>query len=163
MYYYVSLGSADIRVMSLSLARLDFMKDHSFASLCCADVLAMFLLLAAMIKSAQIGFHLWLPDSMEAPIPASALIHSATLVSVGIYFILKFKLIIELSWLASALIPILGSSTAMLGGAAAVFQSDLKRILAYSTISHCGVLFILAGMSSYEHTLLYLGLWTNLG
>lgn len=120
------------------------------------DVLSFFLLLAAFIKSAQIGFHIWLPDSMEAPVPASALIHSATLVSAGIYLVLRFYPILELSQLFYIILPATGAITAFIGGAIAVFQTDLKKILAYSTISHCGFLMFLASFGAFKFVLLYL-------
>ena len=111
---------------------------------------------SAFIKSAQIGAHIWLPDSMEAPVPASALIHSATLVSAGIYLMLRFNFICELSVYASIVLPLVGSITAFYGGLVASYQYDIKRILAYSTISHCGFLIFLCSMYCHEYTILYL-------
>lgn len=101
------------------------------------------ILIASCIKSAQFLGHLWLPDSMEAPVPASALIHSATLVSAGIYLLLKFYNIYVITDLLD-FIFLLGSFTACFGGIVAASQTDLKKILAYSTISHCG--FIMASL-----------------
>mgnify|MGYP001810278757 CR=1 FL=1 len=80
---------------------------------------------------------------MEAPVPASALIHSATLVSAGIFLLLRFSAVFELSTYAYYIVPFLGSITALYGGLVAMFQSDVKRILAYSTISHCGFLMVI--------------------
>jgi len=93
---------------------------------------------------------------MEAPVPASALIHSATLVSAGIFLILRFSILFENSSFFLILICILGSLTAFYGGFTAMNQFDTKRILAYSTISHCGFLMILAVNSIFEYTLIYL-------
>ena len=120
------------------------------------DVISFFLLSAAFIKSAQIGAHIWLPDSMEAPVPASALIHSATLVSAGIYLILRFYTLFELNSLFIWFILIVGSITSLYGGLTAAFQSDIKRTLAYSTISHCGFLMVLCSIATLEYTVLYL-------
>lgn len=120
------------------------------------EILSLFLILAAFIKSAQLGFHLWLPDSMEAPVPASALIHSATLVSAGIFLLLRFNTLFELSNYVIYLIPLFGALTSLYGGLGAMFQSDVKRILAYSTISHCGFLVISFFFFSAEITLFYL-------
>lgn len=120
------------------------------------EVLSFCLITASSIKSAQIGFHIWLPDSMEAPVPASALIHSATLVSAGIFLLLKFSFLLESSSYAYWIIPIIGSCTAAYGGLAAAFQSDVKKILAYSTISHCGFLFFLCATASHGYVLIYL-------
>ena len=120
-------------------------------NLCC-----IFLMLSAFIKSAQIFFHLWLPDSMEAPVPASSLIHSATLVSAGIFLILRFNSLIEYSNFSTLILPLVGSITAAYGGVVASTQSDIKRILAYSTISHCGFLIFLSGSFMNEYVILYL-------
>lgn len=113
------------------------------------------LLLCASIKSVQIISHIWLPDSMEAPVPASALIHSATLVSAGIYLICKFNILfIILNW--TSLLIFLGSFTACYGGVVAASQTDLKKLLAYSTMSHCGFLWVLASLGNFYITILYL-------
>lgn len=120
------------------------------------EFIAFFLMLSAFIKSAQFGFHIWLPDSMEAPVPASALIHSATLVSAGVFLLLRFSFLIELTSVTLYWILIISSVTAALGGIGACFQSDVKRILAYSTISHCGFLIFLSCCFNLEIVLLYL-------
>lgn len=120
------------------------------------DLISIFFLLCAFIKSAQIGAHIWLPDSMEAPVPASALIHSATLVSAGIFLLLRFSPLFELSSFSFYLIGIVGSVTAFYGGFSSMFQSDTKKILAYSTISHCGFLMVLYTTGVIEYVLLYL-------
>ena len=96
---------------------------------------AITLLMCSSIKSAQVIGHLWLPDSMEAPVPASSLIHSATLVSAGIFLILKFQTLFYVTNLLNTLF-LLGSFTACYGGIVAASQSDVKRLLAYSTVSH---------------------------
>lgn len=120
------------------------------------DLMSLFLLGSAFIKSAQFGGHVWLPDSMEAPVPASALIHSATLVSAGLFLFLRFSSLLELSNITFYLIPIFGSLTAFYGGVGAMFQSDGKKILAYSTISHCGFLMVSFTSFQPEFTLFYL-------
>lgn len=113
------------------------------------------LVLCAAIKSVQIFGHLWLPDSMEAPVPASSLIHSATLVSAGIYLISKFHILfIILDWISGLLF--LGAFTAAYGAIVASAQTDLKKLLAYSTMSHCGFLWILASMGAFGVMVLYL-------
>lgn len=114
-----------------------------------------FLLICTLFKSAQILGHLWLPDSMEAPVPASALIHSATLVSAGIYLLLRFNLLLSLTNFQN-LIIIIGSITAAYGGVVSSSQTDMKKLLAYSTISHCGFLFVTIGSEIYLSTIIYL-------
>lgn len=119
------------------------------------NIVSIFLLAAASIKSAQLFGHLWLPDSMEAPIPASALIHSATLVSAGVFLLLKFQVIVYNTW-AFTIIGVLGSITALFGAIVSSAQTDVKKLLAYSTISHCGFLFVTIYLNNINLTLLYL-------
>ena len=120
------------------------------------EVIALLLLSCSFIKSAQFGPHIWLPDSMEAPVPASSLIHSATLVSAGIFMILRFYPIFENSFYAFFILPTIGALTAAYGGLVGAYQSDIKRILAYSTISHCGFLMLLTSFFFNEYVILYL-------
>lgn len=120
------------------------------------EFLAILIIGASFIKSAQLGGHAWLPDSMEAPVPASSLIHSATLVSAGVYMILRFNFIFDCTQYSKFLIPVVGSLTAAYGGVCAIAQSDIKKTLAYSTISHCGFLMVLCATEMNEFTILYL-------
>ena len=120
------------------------------------EMISLFFLGSAFIKSAQFGAHIWLPDSMEAPVPASALIHSATLVSAGIYLLLRLNNLFELSMFSINLIAVVGSITALYGGLVSMYQSDTKRILAYSTISHCGFLMVIYTTGVLEYVVLYL-------
>ncbi len=116
---------------------------------------AVSLLICTLFKSAQIIGHLWLPDSMEAPVPASALIHSATLVSAGVYLLLRFTPLISLTNLHPTIL-IIGSITAAYGGVVSAAQTDMKKLLAYSTISHCGFLFVAVGTQVYTTVIIYL-------
>jgi NADH:ubiquinone oxidoreductase subunit 5 (subunit L)/multisubunit Na+/H+ antiporter MnhA subunit len=93
---------------------------------------------------------------MEAPAPASALIHSATLVSAGIFLILRLAPVFELSILSSTLIPLIGAITAFYGGIVSAAQTDVKKILAYSTISHCGFMVLLSATFNLDLVLIYL-------
>ena len=120
------------------------------------EFVALMIIGAAFIKSAQFGGHAWLPDSMEAPVPASSLIHSATLVSAGVYLILRFNFIFDATQYSKLIIPVIGSLTAAYGGVCAAAQSDIKKTLAYSTISHCGFLMVLCATEMNEFTILYL-------
>jgi NADH-ubiquinone oxidoreductase chain 5 len=113
------------------------------------------ILISSSIKSAQFLGHLWLPDSMEAPVPASSLIHSATLVSAGIYLLLKFQIIFSITGLFK-FIFLLGSFTACYGGIIAASQSDMKKLLAYSTISHCGFIVASISLNNFLVTVVYL-------
>lgn len=120
------------------------------------ELISFFLISCAFVKSAQFGFHIWLPDSMEAPVPASALIHSATLVSAGVFILLRLSNLFEYSIYSYYVVPIVGSFTAFFGGLCSVYQSDIKKILAYSTISHCGFLMVCYSTYIPEYTVLYL-------
>ena len=120
------------------------------------EIISFFFISCAFVKSAQFGFHIWLPDSMEAPVPASALIHSATLVSAGVFILLRLSPLFEFSLYSYFVIPLVGSFTAFFGGLCSVYQSDIKKILAYSTISHCGFLMVCYSTYIPEYTILYL-------
>jgi len=120
------------------------------------EFIALLIIGAAFIKSAQFGCHAWLPDSMEAPVPASSLIHSATLVSAGIFLILRFNFIFDATQYSKFVIPVVGSFTAAYGGVCAAAQTDIKKTLAYSTISHCGFLMVLCATEMNSFTILYL-------
>jgi len=131
---------------------INFIKNN----LSTLESVAFCFMISAFIKSAQFGFHIWLPDSMEAPVPASALIHSATLVSAGIFLILRLYPLFELAPYVKNYILFFGSLTAFFGGICAVFQTDVKRLLAYSTISHCGVLMFLTFFKNPDIVIIYL-------
>lgn len=120
------------------------------------EIISFFFIACSFVKSAQFGFHVWLPDSMEAPVPASALIHSATLVSAGVYVLLRLSSLFEYSIYSYYVVPLIGSFTAFFGGLCSVYQSDIKKILAYSTISHCGFLMVCYSTYIPEYTVLYL-------
>ena len=154
---YNTLYTLDICII---LVQISFYKNYLvnflFFNVNLIDLIALFFLGCAFIKSAQIGAHIWLPDSMEAPVPASSLIHSATLVSAGIFILLRFSVLFELSNFAFTLIAVVGSITAFYGGLVSMYQSDTKKILAYSTISHCGFLMVVYTTGVIEYTLLYL-------
>jgi len=93
---------------------------------------------------------------MEAPVPASALIHSATLVSAGIFLLLRFSVFFENSYFSLLIISLVGSFTAFYGGFSSMLQADTKKILAYSTISHCGFLMVSYTTGVLEYVVLYL-------
>jgi NADH-ubiquinone oxidoreductase chain 5 len=114
------------------------------------------LLLAAMGKSAQIGLHSWLPGSMEGPTPVSALIHAATLVTAGVYLLMRSSPLIEYGPTALIVIMWVGAITAFFAATCGLLQNDLKRIVAFSTISQMGYLFMAVGLSQYNVALFHL-------
>ena len=111
--------------------------------------------LGCMGKSAQIGLHVWLPDAMEGPTPVSALIHAATMVNAGIFLIVKTNFLFDLSGI-NHLILIIGSLTALLGSLIALVQTDIKKIIAYSTCSQLGYMFMALGVSAYNIAIFHL-------
>jgi len=108
------------------------------------------------IKAAQFFSHVWLPDAMEAPTPASALIHSSTLVVAGIFLVIRFSVIFEFTMLTNYYLILLGALTLSFGAITATFQNDIKKLVAYSTISQIGYLVCGCGFCCYEEVLLYL-------
>lgn len=119
-------------------------------------VIGILLLIGALGKSAQLPFHTWLPDSMAGPLPVSALIHAATMVTAGIFLIIRVMPIIELSSIALQAMIIIGIMTCIAMGLVAMVQYDLKQILAYSTISQLGFMLVALGYSAYSAALAHL-------
>lgn len=108
------------------------------------------------IKAAQFFSHVWLPDAMEAPTPASALIHSSTLVVAGIFLVIRFSILFEFTTFTNYYLALLGALTLSFGAITATFQNDIKKLVAYSTISQIGYLVCGCGFCCYEEVLIYL-------
>jgi len=119
-------------------------------------IIGLLLLIGAMAKSAQIGLHTWLPDAMEGPTPVSALIHAATLVTAGVYLMLRSSPIIEYGPTVLIVITWVGAITAFFAATTGLLQNDLKRVIAYSTCSQMGYLFMAVGLSQYNVALFHL-------
>ena len=120
------------------------------------DIICLLLLLGAMGKSGQFGLHTWLPDAMEGPTPVSALIHAATMVTAGVFLICKMSIFFNNSFLASNLTVFIGSLTAIFAATVALTHNDIKKIIAYSTCSQLGFMFIAAGFSMYNLAIFHL-------
>jgi len=118
-------------------------------------IIALLLLTGAMAKSSQIGLHSWLPGSMEGPTPVSALIHAATLVTAGLYLLLRSSPILEYSPTALLIITLVGTTTAFFAATCGLVQNDLKRIIAFSTISQLGYMVMAIGLSQYNVALMH--------
>ncbi len=114
------------------------------------NIITFFLFIGAIGKSAQIGFHTWLPDAMEGPTPVSALLHAATMVTAGVFLVIRSSLFFEYSDYILFLLCIFGSTTALFSGFVASFQYDIKKIIAYSTCSQLGYMFFSCGLSNYN-------------
>jgi len=120
------------------------------------DLICLLLFAGAMGKSAQILLHTWLPDAMEGPTPVSALIHAATMVTAGVFLIVRCSPIYEYSDLALNIITIVGMSTAFFAATVALVQTDIKKIIAYSTCSQLGYMFFAAGVGAYNVAMFHL-------
>lgn len=114
------------------------------------------LFIGAMGKSAQVPLHVWLPDSMEGPTPISALIHAATMVTAGIYMVARLSPMYELSVTALSFILIIGAVTALFMGLIGIVQNDIKRVVAYSTLSQLGYMTVALGASAYSIAIFHL-------
>tara|TARA_B100001057_G_scaffold448563_1_gene489003 strand:- start:8278 stop:10191 length:1914 start_codon:yes stop_codon:yes gene_type:complete len=120
------------------------------------DLICLLLFIGAMGKSAQIFLHTWLPDAMEGPTPVSALIHAATMVTAGVFLVVRCSPIYEYSELALNVITIVGMSTAFFAATIAIVQTDIKKIIAYSTCSQLGYMFFAAGVGAYNVAMFHL-------
>ena len=118
--------------------------------------IALFLVLGATGKSAQIPLYVWLPDAMEGPTPVSALIHAATMVTAGVYMIARTHVIFDRSPFALAVVAIIGVATALFAATIGMVQTDIKRVLAYSTISQLGYMFLGCGVAAYSAGIFHL-------
>ncbi len=114
-----------------------------------ATAVCLLLFLGAAGKSAQIPLYVWLPDAMAGPTPVSALIHAATMVTAGVYLVARMHFLFALSPLASTIVAVVGAATALLAATIAVAQNDFKKVLAYSTVSQLGYMFVGVGVGAY--------------
>ncbi|MFB0566249.1 MAG: NADH-quinone oxidoreductase subunit L [Candidatus Aminicenantaceae bacterium] len=121
-----------------------------------ATLIAILLFMGAVGKSAQIPLYVWLPDAMEGPTPVSALIHAATMVTAGVYMVSRMNLLYTLSETAAQVVGIIGALTAVYAATMALTQNDIKRVLAYSTISQIGYMFIGCGVGAYAAGMFHL-------
>jgi NADH-quinone oxidoreductase subunit L len=121
-----------------------------------ATAIALCLLVGAVGKSAQLPLYTWLPDAMEGPTPVSALIHAATMVTAGVYMIVRNHAIFDLSPIAMGIVGLIGGSTALFAATIGLVQTDIKRVLAYSTVSQLGYMFLGCGIGAYTAAIFHL-------
>jgi NADH-quinone oxidoreductase subunit L len=121
-----------------------------------ATAISLCLLVGAVGKSAQIPLYTWLPDAMEGPTPVSALIHAATMVTAGVYMVVRNHLIFDLSPVALTVVGVIGGATALFAATIGLVQTDIKRVLAYSTVSQLGYMFLGAGIGAYTAAIFHL-------
>ena len=120
------------------------------------EIIAAFMLIGAVGKSAQVGLHTWLPDAMEGPTPVSALIHAATMVTAGVFLLIRCSPVLEYAPRVLLLIAIWGGITAFVSGTIGAVQNDIKKIIAYSTCSQLGYMVLACGLSAYSASLFHL-------
>jgi len=120
------------------------------------SAIGLLLFVGAVGKSAQIGLHTWLPDAMEGPTPVSALIHAATMVTAGVYLIIRCSPLYEYSGIALTVITVFGAFTAFIAGTIGLVQNDLKKVIAYSTCSQLGYMVFACGLSNYSVSMFHL-------
>jgi NADH-quinone oxidoreductase subunit L len=120
------------------------------------EVIGVLLFIGAMGKSAQIGLHVWLPDAMEGPTPVSALIHAATMVTAGVFLMVRFSPVLDYAPGALGFVTIIGASTALFAATIGCVQNDIKRVIAYSTCSQLGYMFVAAGVGAYQASMFHL-------
>lgn len=148
LVYQAGLGAADGRTLSYDnlLPALQQVLARNPAG---ATAVALLLFVGAAGKSAQFPLYLWLPDAMAGPTPVSALIHAATMVTSGVVLLNRFHVVFELSPVASAVVAVIGAFTALFAALIAFGQTDIKKVLAYSTVSQLGFMFIAVGSGAY--------------
>ena len=153
--YFHSLDYADVFAAAPSMADVKVSivmgQEWSLMTLIC-----ILLFIGAMGKSAQVPLHVWLPDSMEGPTPISALIHAATMVTAGIFMVARMSPLFELSETALTVVLVIGAITALFMGFLGIIQNDIKRVVAYSTLSQLGYMTVALGASAYAAGIFHL-------
>ncbi|MCU7801762.1 MAG: NADH-quinone oxidoreductase subunit L [Candidatus Thiodiazotropha sp. (ex Lucinoma borealis)] len=153
--YTNSLDYAEVFAKAPGLAdtQIQIWGDSSWSLM---SVIGILLFIGAMGKSAQVPLHVWLPDSMEGPTPISALIHAATMVTAGIFMVARMSPLYELSETALSFVLIIGATTAFFTGLIGIVQNDIKRVVAYSTLSQLGYMMVALGASAYAAGIFHL-------
>jgi NADH-quinone oxidoreductase subunit L len=155
VYLTGSLHYAEIFAQAEKIAGSTFelIPGHAWAA---ATVICICLFIGAMGKSAQVPLHVWLPDSMEGPTPISALIHAATMVTAGIFMVARMSPLFELSETALSFVLVIGATTALFMGFLGIVNNDIKRVVAYSTLSQLGYMTVALGVSAYAGAIFHL-------
>jgi NADH-quinone oxidoreductase subunit L len=155
LYFFHTLDYASVfhDAPSLQDKTLTLFSGHAWSA---ATVICLCLFVGAMGKSAQVPLHVWLPDSMEGPTPISALIHAATMVTAGIFMVARMSPLFELSDTALSTVLVIGATTAFFTGLIGIVQNDIKRVIAYSTLSQLGYMTVALGVSAYSTGIFHL-------
>ena len=155
VYYTGSLDYRDAFAAAPGIAELGFALTDSW-SVSAMTLICICLFIGAMGKSAQVPLHVWLPDSMEGPTPISALIHAATMVTAGIFMVARFSPLFEHSETALSFVLVVGATTALFMGFLGIVNNDIKRVVAYSTLSQLGYMTVALGASAYGAAIFHL-------
>ena len=155
LMYFNSLDYADVFAAAPSMAgmTIEVIPGSEWSLM---TVICILLFIGAMGKSAQVPLHVWLPDSMEGPTPISALIHAATMVTAGIFMVARMSPLFELSETALSFVLVIGAITALFMGLLGIIQNDIKRVVAYSTLSQLGYMTVALGASAYAAGIFHL-------
>lgn len=155
LMYFNSLDYADVFKAAPAMAELtiELIPGSEWSLM---TVICILLFIGAMGKSAQVPLHVWLPDSMEGPTPISALIHAATMVTAGIFMVARMSPLYELSETALSFVLVIGAITALFMGLLGIIQNDIKRVIAYSTLSQLGYMTVALGVSAYAAGIFHL-------
>ena len=155
LYWYGSLDYSSVfsYASTQSVQTVSLFAGHEWSV---ATVVCICLFIGAMGKSAQVPLHVWLPDSMEGPTPISALIHAATMVTAGIFMVARMSPLFELSTTALDFVLFIGATTAFFTGLIGIVQNDIKRVVAYSTLSQLGYMTVALGVSAYSGAVYHL-------
>jgi NADH-quinone oxidoreductase subunit L len=149
LHYGEIFGQAD----RIAAATFELVPGYAWQA---ATVICICLFIGAMGKSAQVPLHVWLPDSMEGPTPISALIHAATMVTAGIFMVARMSPLFELSTTALSFVLVIGATTALFMGFLGIVNNDIKRVVAYSTLSQLGYMTVALGVSAYAGAIFHL-------
>jgi NADH-quinone oxidoreductase subunit L len=149
---FTTFGSLDFRTVFAKAALLHV--DHTWSGV--LTVIALCLFVGACGKSAQIPLHVWLPDAMEGPTPVSALIHAATMVTAGVYMVARSAAIYSRAPHALLVVALVGAATALFAASIGLVQNDIKRVLAYSTVSQLGYMFLACGVGAFTAGIFHL-------
>ncbi|OOZ36968.1 NADH-quinone oxidoreductase subunit L [Solemya velesiana gill symbiont] len=153
--YFDTIDYAEVFAKAPELAnvQINVWGDESWSLM---TVICVFLFIGAMGKSAQVPLHVWLPDSMEGPTPISALIHAATMVTAGVFMVARMSPLYEFSETALTFVLVIGATTAFFTGLIGIVQNDIKRVVAYSTLSQLGYMMVALGVSAYAAGIFHL-------
>jgi NADH-quinone oxidoreductase subunit L len=154
---WMTFGSLDFTAIFADVTKHGADTYHLFGrDLPMLELIGFLLFIGAMGKSAQLFLHVWLPDAMEGPTPVSALIHAATMVTAGVFLMARMSPLMEYAPHALAFVTFIGASTALFAATVGCVQNDIKRVIAYSTCSQLGYMFVAAGVGAYQVSIFHL-------